>query len=108
MVIMIFHEQTELFRKYKNNGMREREKEREREREGDINFSFGKTVLLSLLIFCINPGLCLYLLVFANTWNVCFSVKFQPSLERSGAGQQKKRCEEIIPRGIIHIISSGF
>ena len=33
MVIMIFHEQTELFRKYKNNGMREREKERKRERE---------------------------------------------------------------------------
>ena len=58
------------------------EREREREREGDISFSFGKTVGLSLLIFCINPSLCLYLLVFANTRNVCFSVKFQPSLER--------------------------
>ena len=75
---MIFSEQTELFRKYQNNS----NEMRERERVGDINFSFGKTVLLSLLIFCINPGLCLYLLVFANTWNVCFSLKFQPSLKR--------------------------
>ena len=78
MVIMIFYVQTELFRKYKNSS----NEMRKREREGDINFCFGKTVLLSLLIFCINPGLCLYLLVFANTWNVCFSVKFQPSLAR--------------------------
>ena len=91
MVIMIFYEQTELFRKYKNNSneMRREEKEREMGRESDINFSFGKTVLLSLLIFCINPGLCLYLLVFANTWNVCFSVKFQPSLERSRPAEEE-------------------
>ena len=85
MVIMIFYEETELFRKYKNNSnemRREREKERETGKESYINFSFGKTILLSLLIFCINPSLCLYLLVFANTQNVCFSVKFQPSLER--------------------------
>ena len=61
---------------------------RERERQGDINFCFGKTFLLSVLIFCINPGLCLYLLVFANTWNVCFSVKFQssPEVRRLGEG----------------------
>ena len=79
---MIFSEQTELFRKYQNNSNEMRK--REREREGDINFSFGKTILLSLLIFCINPSLCLYLLVFANTWNVCFSVKFQPRKARQG------------------------
>ena len=52
-------------------------RERERARERYINFSFSKTFSLSLLIFCINPSLCLYLLVFANTQNVCFSVKFQ-------------------------------